>query len=232
MNATSIGKAVGTVLATAIIVATLFLATPYFADPDAVSVIVKAPTKANVGKLILLDVSESNAVAFTWKVIPETDNFVVDDDGKRAFFSAEAAGEYTFVIAGAKDNEGDIAIHKITIGGGPAAPTDGLADKIKGWSDPVKSPTKRDDALKLSQSFASVSAIVQPTMKPADILEATKKSNRDALGDNMTLWTPFFESLQKELQARAAAGKLTDADSHAKAWREIADGLRKYAESM
>ena len=63
-------------------------------------------------------------------------------------------------------------------------------------------------------------------------MEATKQSNRDALGANLKSWEPFLIELQKELKAASEAGKLTDNTSHKEMWRAIADGLKRYAETL
>jgi hypothetical protein len=201
-------------------------------DESPASIVLRAPDKAKVGQLVILDVSESTANSFRWEPQQKTANFLVIDDGRRAVFSAEVGGEYTFVVAAAKDNTVDVKIHTIKVAGGPAEPGDDIAARIASWCEPISSATKRDDAIKLAQSFSSVSAVISDQMTPADIVEATKKSNRDALGDNVQNWVPFLEGLQKELKAQAEAGKLPDNEAHRRMWRAIADGLKEYAETL
>lgn len=202
-------------------------------DPNAAHVVVAAPTAVRVGELAIIDVSASNADSFSWKVQPETNNFVVIDEGRRAVFSAESPGTYLFFIAAAKDGTVDSEIHTIQVGGGGPgpAPTVNLAAKVPQWIAKVQSPTKRDDALKLAQSFSSVAAMITPNMQPTAILDATVKSNRDALGGNIKHWEPFLIDLQAELEALAAAGALNDAEAHATQWRVISAALSDAAKA-
>jgi hypothetical protein len=205
------------------------------ADPNAAAVIIKAPTSVPAGTLVVLDVSGSNATNFAWKVVPETPNFMVIDGGKRAVFSG-TGGEYLFIVCGGKGDTVDIKTHSIVVDGpivppGPPSPAD-IAAKVAKWCEPVDSPTKRDDALKLAQSFSSVAAVISPVMTPADIVDATRKSNQDALGSNVERWEPFLRSLQAELKSQAEAGLLPDTEAHAVAWRSVADGLKQYADKL
>jgi hypothetical protein len=201
-------------------------------DESSASIVLRAPDKAKVGQLVILDVSESTATSFRWEPQQKTPNFLVIDNGRRAVFSAEVSGVYTFVVAAAKDNTVDVKIHTIKIVGNQPQPSDDIVTKIAHWCESITSDTKRDDALKLAQSFSSVSALITDDMTPEAIVEATKKSNRDALGDNIQNWTPFLKGLQNELKALAADGKLPDAESHRRMWREIANGLKEYAATL
>lgn len=207
--------------------------TPEPADPNAAKVVIKAPASVKAGDLVVLDVSGSNAMSFAWKVVPETANFLVIDGGKRAVFSNGTGGDFLFIVSAAKGDTVDVKTHTVKVDGpdGTPAPTD-IASKVAAWCEPVESPTKRDEALKLAQSFSSVAAVITPAMTPEDIGEATKKSNRDALGENVTKWEPFLISLMGELQSQAEAGNLPDTEAHAKAWRSIAEGLKRYADTL
>ena len=198
----------------------------------AARVVLKAPDKAKVGQLVVLDVSESVAANFKWVLNSKTTNFLVIDGGKRAVFSAEAGGDFTFVVAAAKGDTVDVVIHTIKVAGGPASPTDDLPTRVASWCGGVESPTKRDDALKLAQSFSSLSAVITTEMAPEDIMEATKKSNRDALGDNLKHWTPFLDGLGAEMTKLSAAGQLNDAESHKRVWKTIAESLDDYAKTL
>jgi hypothetical protein len=196
-------------------------------------IVLKAPDKAKIGQLVILDVSESTAANFKWELQQKTGgSFLVIDNGRRAVFSAEAGGDYTFVIAAANGNTVDVKIHTVKVAGGAPQPGDDIASKIAVWCEKIDYPQKRDDLLKLAQSFSSVSALISDSMSPADIVDATKKSNRDALGSNIQNWVPFLEGLQGELKSLAESGKLPDNESHRRMWRAIADGLKQYADTI
>jgi hypothetical protein len=199
---------------------------------DEAKIILKAPDKAKVGELDELDETESNADTFKWEDRTKTKNFIVIDGGRRAIFTAEAGGEYVFVVAAAKGGKVDVVIHTIKVAGGPADPAADLESKVAEWVALVTSDTKRDDALKLAQSFTSVSVAISPGMTPDAIVEATKKSNRAALGNNLDAWVPFLDGLGDELRALGSAGNLPDMEAHRVIWERIGEALKQCAESM
>jgi hypothetical protein len=195
-------------------------------------IVLKAPDKAKVGQLVVLDVSESIATNFRWESQQKTTNFLVIDNGRKAVFSAEVGGDYTFVVAAANGNTVDVKIHTIKVAGGLPQPGDEIGAKVAKWCETINYPEKRDDLLKLAQSFSSVSAVVTEEMTPEDIVKATKKSNQDALGSNLQNWVPFLDGLQSELKSLAEAGKLPDNEAHRRMWKAIADGLKDYANKI
>jgi len=236
----------GVLLAFAIVIATVWLSNAAkLPTGDTATVVIEAPAQIAVGQLATLDVSKSQATSFSWKVVPETKNFRVIDNGRQAVFSG-TAGEYLFIVAAALGDTVDVKTHKITIGdGGPGPgpgpgpdpdpnPSNELALKAAEWAAAVQSPAPRDDAMKLGQSFQSVAATISAGVltEPSAILDATKKSNQVALGNHAAAWNPFMQSLNTELKTRAAAGQLPDAEAHAVAWRSIGKGLQNYAESL
>ena len=116
----------------------------------------------------------------------------------------------------------------------PVEPGENLVDKVKQWADDVLSDLKKEEALKLSQSFMSIASMIeQGTFStPVELVSATKISNGSALGDNISKWIPFLNSLMQELQAMNKIGKLPDMQSHASVWREIARGLEEYTTTL
>lgn len=210
-----------------------FTAQTAFSQPvgDA-KVAIQAPEKAVVGQLVILDVSASEAASYSWSVMPATANFLVIDDGKRAVFSHGEAGEFTFVVAAAKDNTVDVKTHKIRIvAPGEVDASMTTAEKVEQWCETIDYESKNRDAISLAQSFVSVAVILADDATPADIVAATAKSNREALKENAELWKPFFVGLQAELKARDQAGLLPDAESHRAFWQEVAAALKQYAQT-
>jgi hypothetical protein len=116
----------------------------------------------------------------------------------------------------------------------PDQPGEGLAEKVVTWCAGIESPTKRDDAMKLAQSFASLAVVIEGGAfdTPTEIVVATKTASRDALGDNLEAWVPLLDGLTTELKAMAQAGMLQSTESHAPVWSAVAEGLSKYAESL
>jgi hypothetical protein len=201
-------------------------------------IILEGPKEVKVGQLARFDVAKSSGKTFKWKVLPESTDLEVYDDGRKVVFATGIAGEYTFIVACANDNDVDVKVQKLTVTSDdnvppppgppvPPSPASGLKGKIIEWSNLVSSPNKKAEAGKLATSFSSVkSQIVAGTLDTAElIIEETKNSNRNALGDSLTLWVPFMGQLQKEMRTQAEAGELVTPAQHAQMWGEIADGL-------
>lgn len=198
-----------------------------------------APDKVKPGQLVVLSV-DGEATSLSWQVIPPTDNFLPIDGGRRAVFCHDGSGKFIFVLAVAKDGVVEVKMHTILVEGvvppiPPVNPVNDFSTKVASWCEQVQSPTKRDDALKLSQSFISVAATIASGVikEPKDILEVTKTATRSALDETgVQNWVPFLEALRMELNAMDTAGKLNSADAHAATWRAIGEALRAYAESL
>lgn len=195
---------------------------------------IEGPTKIKVGELAVLSVENSTASSYKWIVIPSTKNYLVIDEGQRLVFSSAAGGEFIFIVAGSLDNDCAISAHTITVIGQKPSPTDDLESKITLWCDQVVSDTKREDCLKLAQSFSSIAMVMEggTLTTPADIVNATQKSTEDALGEKLENWMPFRQGLANELTGLANNGKLPDTEAHIKIWKAIAVALRNYASQI
>lgn len=201
---------------------------------------IKAPDRVRVGDLIIIDLSESLGAGFDYKVMPKPPGLRIFDDGRTIVCgTGDKNTEYLFIVSCALDGDSDIQTHIIKVYGaskpGPSPnPGENVIGKVKDWCDSVTSPTQRDDAIRLAQSFASVAVIIEQDTfgSAADLIEATATSNRGALGDNLSHWTPLLDSLMKELKLMAEVGKLPDIKAHAQVWKDVASGLRAYAESI
>jgi len=202
-------------------------------DPDEITLVLDAPSKCKAGDLVVLSVEGSNAASFEWIVLPSTDNFLVIDEGRRAVFACGESGEFIFIVAAAKGGQVRVIYHKLVVTG-PPKPTDGIASIIVALCDKVASPSKRDDLMRLSQSFLSVASTMEQggDWTPGDIAKATRVSNKGALGERLGDWTPFASGLAKQLGAMSKAGKLTTTEDHIAVWKQIAAALRDYAEQL
>ena len=77
-------------------------------------------------------------------------------------------------------------------------------------------------AIKLAQSFRSVSAISKSSFNDLEaMLLATAYSNRVALGDDLSIWKPFLDSLSKDLKDNPPVSLVACAEY----WIKIADAL-------
>lgn len=218
-------------------------------DTQAARVVVNAPGEGVIGELIRFDLSASVAEAFKWLRVPETVDFEVYDNGTRAVFSARQPGEYVFVIACAYQGTVDVTTHVVAIIGpdpGPSppdpddnypvipVPADGASfvEWVPYWCSIARRPEA--ETLRLAASFESVAATIAAgiNMTPQEIVDATSRANRLALGESITLWMPVLQNLQDALKTRAVAGTLVTVEQHAVAWREIATGLRAYADML
>lgn len=203
-------------------------------------VVIEAPNEIKIGQLARLDVSKSAGKTFKWKVLPITTDFEVYDDGRRAVFSSGTAGDFTFIVACANDNDVDVKTYVVKVGEGgvtpgplpgPINPATGMTGKVVELTRLVNSPNKKAEAGKLSAGFTSVVKQIQDgQLTTADqIIESQKIANRAAVGNSLALWVPFLESLQKEMKTQAESGLLVTPEQHAVLWKQIADGLNLVA---
>lgn len=216
-------------------------------DPnaDVAKIVVNAQELGDVGELIRFDVSESTAESFKWLLVPESVDFEVYDEGKRAVFSAREPGEYMFVVACAYKGTVDVTTHVVTIEGPEPQPEPepddeypvvpepaagaSLVEWVPYWCSQAKRP--KDETIRLAASFESVAATISAGVNttPQEIIQATGKANRQALGESLQEWMPVLQNLQAEFKTRADAGTLVTAEQHAETWREVAESLRAYA---
>jgi hypothetical protein len=208
---------------------------------DTAKIVLKAPIEAEIGELVRFDVSASWAKSFKWVLVPESGDFEVYDGGKRAVFSGRKSGEYMFIVACAYENTVDVIIHTVRVGTPIPKPGDypvvaePEADALfSEWLPYWCSLTVRTEAetRKLADGFDSVAAKISAGVytTPEEIIKATGEANRLALGDSLEAWKMVLLSLQNEFKARADAGTLASPEQHADMWREVAAGLRAYAD--
>jgi hypothetical protein len=202
-------------------------------------VVIDAPAEARIGQLVRFDLSKSSGTQFKWKSIPTNTNFEIFDGGKKACFSAEVDGVYTFVVACALNNTVDVKTHTIKVGSNPApapnpepapSPNGTLSAKVKIWAGAVTTGTRKAEALKLAAGLDSVSAMIAAgtLTTPEDIVGKTAETNRTALGTQISAWVPFLTNVQAEMKQRAAAGELTTPEQHSAMWQEISKALKEF----
>jgi hypothetical protein len=207
---------------------------------DKAEVNINAPNKVKVGDLIVIDLSESLGGGFDYEVEPSPPGLRTFDNGKVLVCgTGDKNVTYTFMVSCALNGDSDIAVHKVKVTGATVPeplsnPGENIQAKVQDWAEDVESPDKRDDAIKLAQSFASVAVIIEQDtfVRTADLVQATATSNRDALNGNLDYWTPFLEALMAELKAAAQLGKLSEVKDHAPIWKDVAAGLREYAKTL
>jgi len=198
-------------------------------DAEVAKVVIEAPTKGRVGELIRFDLTQSEADSIKWLLLPESVDFEAYEDGRRAVFSARSPGDYMFIIAVAKGGSVDVVTHTVKIEGPPERPEgQSLVDWIPYWLYPMQLDSNQ--ALLLAASFEEVASRITAISTPKGIIEATAEANRAALGDNLVTWKPLLAKIKATLEHRAKNGTLATPDQHKETWREIAKGLRRYAQ--
>ena len=209
-------------------------------DTGKAEVNIVGPDRVKIGDLITIDLSASLGAGFDYEVFPKPPGLRTFDD-KRVIVcgTGDKNITYTFVISCALDGDSDVAIHRVKVYGarevGPSPnPGQNIVEKVSEWAADVQSPDKYDDAIKLAQSFSSIAIIIDQDAfdSPLALIEATAISNRDALGDNVQHWAPLLNRLMVELKATAELGLLPDAKSHGRIWKDVAQGLREYADTL
>lgn len=214
---------------------------------DEATIVVKSQKTGVVGELIRFDVSESVAESFKWLLVPESVDFEVYDNGKRAVFSARKPGDYMFVVACGYKGTVDVTTHMVTIRPNendvPPEPDDwpvivpptagaGISKYVTYWCAQEKLP--QADTKKLAGSFESIAAMISAGVykTPQEIIEATGAANKEALGDRLEAWIPVLKLLQDKFQKMAQDGELVTPEQHAVTWRAVAEGLNAYASAF
>lgn len=208
-------------------------------EEDGPNVVINAPDKVKVGDMIIVDLSGSVGAGFDMIIKPLPPQVRVFDDGKVVVTATGyKTTEYLFIVSCALDGKSDVKLHSVKVIGPqpvvPVNPGENIPQKVLSWCEGIDSPTPRDDALKLSQSFASLASVIEngTFSTPGEIVAATKTSNRDALGTNLEYWMPLLDGLMNELKAMAKENMLPDAESHGPVWRAVAEGLKAYADQL
>lgn len=214
---------------------------PVETEKDVAKIIIKASNEAEIGQLIRLDVAASKAESFKWLLVPNSADFEVYDNGKRAVFSAREAGEYMFIVACAYKGTVAVTTHVVRVGNPVPKPGDypivakpnagaAISEWVPYWCSLMVRP--KEETQKLAESFEGIAATISAGVNttPEEISKATSDANRRALGDSLEAWKPFLLSLQNEFKNRANAGTLVSAEQHAEMWREVAKGLRVYTD--
>ena len=194
-------------------------------QPLEAKVVLVAPSQVRVGELVRLDVSESVADSFKWLLVPQTPDFEVYAEGRKAVFSARAEGEYVFVVACAKGGTVDVVRHVIRVIGPPPMPQiDSLAEWIPFWNWVEMLPKEECDLV--SSVFAGVAERKDDLKDTGDWLKATAEANRQALGDRLEAWKPMLDKIGAALRKKAETGALATPEDFEKAWLEVAEGLK------
>lgn len=202
-------------------------------DPaPADGLVLRAPDQCDVGELVRLDLRDSTVEGIVWQCIPDTPDFEVIEDGRRAFFASREPGSYMFLIAGAKGGVPFLIHHIVTVAGGAPAPGPdgnvGLGPKVAGWVKKVAEyPNRKAHAAGMAGVFSKLAEA--PDVKVEQILEATALANSAVLGADLEKWVPFLDDLGNELDAMVAAGSLTTREQYKAVWLDIAKALDKAA---
>ena len=205
------------------ITAEVIAATPD--DPAEAKLVLVGPHSCRVGELVRLDVSGSTAATFEWRLTPDSVDFEVYDAGSRAVFSARKAGEYQFIVACAKGDTVDIAVHIVKVLGPPPMPqTDNLTDWIPYWNWDLDLPKAEIEAM--AASFEAVAAQADDFEDIGDFIKATAKASREALGDRVEVWKPILDNVGANLSEKAETGAMTTPEECREEWLKVAEGLR------
>jgi len=203
-------------------------------EPKKAHLVVEGPTEIGCGNLVVISVEGSDASSFKWIVTPSNDNHLVIEGGKRIVFSSGTCGTYTFIVACSLGDTCDLAVHTLTVTGNEKPSVNSLTSQIALWCTDVNSLTKQQDALALAASFSRVASQMEDgdLESAVDMVAATSKSNKEALGENITKWEPFRNGLREHLRKMSNEGKLSDTASHVQTWNNIAIALREYSSSL
>lgn len=184
-----------------------------------VSINLKMPENYNIGELIVLDASASQADVLMWKIIPETKNFVIN--GKIAMFCSPESVDYTIVISAVNDGYLNSRIYTLT-----PSKEEKVVRKLNDFETRVKAwvPPNALNTEELAQSFNIIASLIQVNTfeNIESLMLATVRANRDALNNDLDNWVPFFKSLEDFLETNPP-NTLID---HADLWKQIAKALK------
>ena len=205
---------VAAILATIIAIPTIWATINHY---QKVNIIVNEPKGYAIGELVTLDASVSKADELIWKIIPNTNDFVVD--GKVAYFSSTKAIDYTVIIVARRNSNLDCKVFNLPFGRGKSKVILTLTPfekEVKSWL-----PANKIGAKQLAQSFKIVASTIDVFDNVDGVILATAKANTLALGSNLENWKPFLQKFQNYLETNPPT---TIAD-HAKVWNNLANAL-------
>jgi hypothetical protein len=198
-------------------------------EVEASGIVLEAQEDAEIGELVRLDASASDVDGLTWQIIPQTPDFEVIEDGRRAFFSSRVPGSYLFIIAGAKGGVPYLEHHTLeVIGEEPDAPpkVENISGKVRRWAKGVGAyEARKVHALALAGVFRKLAEAEDVTVE--DMLDATATANSAVLGDDLDKWLPLLEPLGEELDVLMEEGQLETREQYRSVWTDIADGIEK-----
>jgi len=119
-----------------LLAATSVVATAEPSDSVSASAAIEAKETASVGELIRLRATGTEATAYSWVVVPPTEDF--EAIGDRAFLSARGPGQFTIVLAIATTEGVEQVTHVVVIGDGPKPPNSAItAALVRQWLNAV-----------------------------------------------------------------------------------------------
>ena len=214
-------------------VLSLTLITPVLSTPEAApllqdtaaQIVLNAPSTARVGELVRLDASESSADSFKWLLVPESVDFEVYAEGRKAVFSARSPGEYLFIVAVAKEGSVDVVTWLLRVIGPPDKPDpeDNITAHVVYWLWNLQ--VSDESKIALADNFDRIADM--GLGEPKEWIYETSRSNREVLATEYEVWKPFLQKIGAQLEQMATSGQLTTPEEHATVWRQIAEGLRK-----
>lgn len=197
--------------------------TDYLAmNEDAAPGILKfdAPSTCEVGELVRFETSGSTVNSYRWKIVPESDDFLVVEGGELAVFSGREPGTYTIIVAAATDNVVALHVHMLRVTS-EASPEHVINRWLKSveYDDPV---VKKDIVSQLATGFLSLSV---DNSSPDEMNVKAAALFPKILGDDLPKWKEFLVALQNFLDRKYDAGELTNTQDYQNVWREISDAL-------
>lgn len=184
------------------------------------------PDSYEIGELVVLDASTSEANKIIWKIIPETSNFKAY--GKTALFSSTEPIDYTLVLIARNGKDLDCQIFTLPYGKKKVKEEEEkvvlteFEEQVLSWLTPSN---RKGAALRLAQSFKIIARTIENgTYENVDgIILATAYANSDALSQDLKAWKPFLRHFQDYLENDPP----TTIKDHTVIWFNMANALEK-----
>lgn len=178
--------------------------------------------ECEVGELVRMS-ADGSVDGIRWEIKPDSPDFEVIGDGRRAFFSGRTPGEFLIIVAGAKGGQPFLHYQTLTVRGDPT-PVSELTGKIYTALKKLPKDVNKAKVKQVAGVFRKMANSDTPVEK---MLEATALANSAVIGDDIESWVPFLEDLGTELDSLVEAKKLDTRDQYKSAWLEIAGALER-----
>jgi len=184
-----------------------------------------AKEEGKVGELIRLEV-KCEADDYYWLVVPESPDFEIYADGRKAVFSARKTGKYLFIASYCKNSKVTLLRHIIEIKGPPKpitppGPDASILELIPYWCHNLKIKPEAREALATNFTKVASSASAGNYENVQELINHTAELNKPLGQKNL------LDKITSYIVEKASSGELETMDQHIVLWNRIAVALNE-----